>query len=83
MHSRSVGCARGVDGTNSNWNTHVARTNSWGTLHSACITSGGHVNSYGCTCHSWGSGWNKASEHGYSVSGAVSCFFTTGAMKIA
>ena len=45
----SVGCARGVDGANSCWGTHAARANSWSTLHSACINSGGHVNSYGCT----------------------------------
>ena len=40
VHPRSVGCPRGVDDTNSCWDTHAARANSWSTLHAARINSG-------------------------------------------
>ena len=45
VHTRSVGCAHGVDAWNSCGDMHDARANSWCTLHSACNDSGAHANS--------------------------------------
>ena len=85
-------CSRSVCGdgdTNSCWDTHVARANSWSTLHAARGNSGRHVNSGGSTFYLCGGvrGGTKPRSTSTRIS-LVSCcreacFSTAGTRKSA
>ena len=70
VRSRSV-CGDGD--TNSCWDTHVARANSWSTLHAARSNSGGHVNSYRCAYNSCGGVRGGTKPRSMSTRGQVGC----------